>query len=492
MKPDFSPPLASLLAKLVDCGLNEAEKAKLEDILRKNPAAREYYRLYLATHLELADAAPQMHFAPVASTGRFRRFRLPLAIAALIPLSFGLALWAPWRADRHAPAPKALAVTTATENVRWSLPETPQAGVHLPAGRIQLTAGTLALALSGNQVMTLVAPTDFELINETESFLHRGDASLRIVGAGSPYAIRVPRGTVVDLGTEFSVKVAPEGTTDVWVFEGKALVSLTNGTSTREQQALVAGQSLRIGETLMPSPAKAVDFIRPLLPGVPARESTNHVIADFSAEFPTSALGSGQPFRGTETPATGWNYLWNPTGILGTSAKYQSLVPNTVNTFPAANGGGIFPMFTNFGNLPFNSGGQRHFRYGRIAKTSIHPGKFVPGRDYRAIIAYTIQAGEEGEISIANSSLAKYRVDGFITNGVDLDVFVNDTLVGALSKDGYQSLTATGFNGTLGNLSPGDTVYVTLGNNGDEASQRHETYDAFDACVIDFQLVRDP
>jgi hypothetical protein len=244
-----------------------------------------------------------------------------------------------------------------------------------------------------------------------------------------------------------------------------------------------------MGETLAPSPVKSADFVRPLLQGGD-RRNFPAVIADFSAEFPASTLGSGQPFGGTEKPAPGWSYLWNPTGTLGIATYYQALVTNTVNTFPAADGGGIFPMFTKTGNVAFNATAQGQFQYGRIAKTSIHPGKFIPGKDYRAIIAYTIQADEAGEVHIANSSLAKHRIDGFVTNGVDLDVYVNDTLVAALRKDGFESLTATDFNGSLGTLSAGDTVYVTLGNNGDDGHGSHEVYDAFDACVIDFQLVR--
>lgn len=490
MKSDFLPPLASLLAKLVDCGLNEPEKAKLEEILQKNPAAREYYRLYLATHLELAEAAPQMHFTPAAPIHWLRRFRAPLAIAALIPLIFSLFFWTPWRV-----AGPTLAIITVSQDARWNLSPPPTTGLNLHAGRIQLNTGTLAFALQGNQILTVEAPTDFELIHENELFLHSGNASLRIVGPGSPYAIRVPRGSVVDLGTEFSVKVAPDGTTDVWVFEGKALVSLTTGKSTREHQALAAGQSLRMAQTLVPTPVKVTDFIRPLLGEVGSTTPPSVLIADFSAEFPNSTLGTGQPFAGNETPTTGWNYLWNPSGTLDSSANYRPLVTNTVNTFPASNGGGIFPMFTKYANLAFNSPDQENFRFGRIAKTSIHPGKSVTGKDYRAIIAYTIQPDEAGEIHIANSSLAKHRVDGFATDGVDLDIYVNDTHVSALSKDGFQSLIASDFNGSLGTLSPGDTIYVTLGNNGnngDDGRSGYENYDAFDACIIDFQLVRVP
>jgi ferric-dicitrate binding protein FerR (iron transport regulator) len=487
-------PLASLLSKLVDGRITEEETTRLEEILRQNPAARAHYRQYVATHFDLNEILPQIE---IPQTPRwFRRSSVLLPIAASIALIAGAAFFAlrsapPVSAAAHGPV---LAVTKASKDVRWSLKKSPKVGINLSAGRVELTAGTLALTMRGGQVVTLAAPSDFELIDETEVFLHRGIASLRIIGESGPFGIRMPRGKVLDLGTEFAVNVAPDGTADVWVFEGKALVSLTAGTSPAETQSLTAGQSVRIGETLTPSPAKPVDFIRPLLDRDGGINSSSDVIARFSEEFPSSTLGSGQPFGGTETPARGWAYLWNPTGTLGNSASYQPLSPNTVNTFPAADGGGIYPMFTRLSDLPFNSTGQEIFQFGRIAKTSIHPGKYIKGKDYRAIIAYTIQPDEAGEIRITNSSLAKHRIDGFVTNGVDLDIFVNDTLMAALGKDGFDSLNATSFDGSLGTLAPGDTVYITLGNNGDDGHGHgiSAIYDAFDACVIDFQLEKAP
>jgi hypothetical protein len=218
-----------------------------------------------------------------------------------------------------------------------------------------------------------------------------------------------------------------------------------------------------------------------------AGSATAAVIADFSAEFPVSSLGGANPYSGSETPAAGWNYMWNPDGVIGTASGYQSLVPNTVSIFPGAAGGGISPMFTNLGNQAFSDldaepNGQGNFAFGRVAKTAFHPGVWSGGTvgDIRGIIAYTIQSGEAGTINIINSSFAKLTTNtNSGANGVDLDIFVNDTLVGALSKNGFQSLTASNFNGSLGNLSVGDTIYVTIGNNGN---------DAFDASVINFQL----
>ena len=222
---------------------------------------------------------------------------------------------------------------------------------------------------------------------------------------------------------------------------------------------------------------------------VGAGSTSAAIIADFAGDFPTSTLGAGLPFSGSETPTAGWSYLWNPTGVVGTASSYQSLAVNTVNTFPGAAGGGTTsPLFTNLGNVAFNNTaaeptGQGNFVFGRVARTSFHPGKFVSGTDYRGIIAYTIQAGEAGTVSITNSSLAKYITPGTGANGVDLDVYVNDSLIGALSKNGFHSTTATNFDGSLGNLIVGDTVYITIGNNGNDVG---------DASIIDFQLVSVP
>nr|MCU0748603.1 hypothetical protein [Akkermansiaceae bacterium] len=66
------------------------------------------------------------------------------------------------------------------------------------------------------------------------------------------------------------------------------------------------------------------------------------------------------------------------------------------------------------------------------------------------------------------------------------------TRVNSLRKDGYESITAVNFNGSLGKLLAGDTVYITLGNNGNDGNGSHDIYDAFDACIIDFQLLREP
>ena len=282
MRPDRSyQDLASRLSRLVDGLLDEEEAAELEALLRSNPAARDYYRRYLATHLDLAGHFERDTIADRPSTpARPRRTALLLATAALLPLASGLGLW--WMIKSTTPLPgppplittavspgPVLAVTARTEGVLWSLPDSPAPGLKLRSGPARLDSGLLTIDLVGGQSMTLQAPAEFELLTETEMYLVSGDASFRMPEGGNRYIIRVPGGAVVDLGTEFSVNVAADGTADIHVFEGLANASVTGeGDHTREERLLGAGDSVRIDGRLETSPTEPGDFLRPIAPRV--------------------------------------------------------------------------------------------------------------------------------------------------------------------------------------------------------------------------------
>jgi len=194
------------------------------------------------------------------------------------------------------------------------------------------------------------------------------------------------------------------------------------------------------------------------------------IVAGF-ADFVPGPNGAGPAYDGTEVPPTGWGYLWADTGDIGNSASYVPLEPNTVGVEPI----GSTPQWTADGSLVFNDLAQGNARFLRVSTGSLHPGD--GGQDAQAVVGYTLQEGDAGVISITNSSLRNISTVG---DGVALSVYVNDVL-----KPDFSDVVDGGtihFDGSLGLLNAGDTVYVAIGNGASNDSNN-------DASVLDFQLL---
>jgi len=165
------------------------------------------------------------------------------------------------------------------------------------------------------------------------------------------------------------------------------------------------------------------------------------VIADYRADF-----------TGT-TPATGWAYLWNSAGAIGTETNYTPLVWYAAGNHYNYDGLGGLPRVNPaaYANLNVNGG---------------HPGRGVgdgggtyTANDIYPIAGYTIQAGEEGPIYLTNAAVSGLSTG---SNGVDVRVYVNDTLINSFVQPSGPSL---GFDVPLGVLSAGDKVFVAVGPN---------------------------
>ncbi|MEM7673386.1 MAG: sulfatase-like hydrolase/transferase [Verrucomicrobiota bacterium] len=192
------------------------------------------------------------------------------------------------------------------------------------------------------------------------------------------------------------------------------------------------------------------------------------VIADFVDDFPNA---SGDGFQFAEANMSpGWEYLWNPSGTIPNSENYVPLAANTIDPDKTFWDDGIF---TADDSISFSDEGQEDFQYGRVgpAVQAMHPGNGADG-DFRAIAAYTIQGGESGTVSITNSFIQRANSG----QEVVLDVYVNDALQWSTSSTGQ----SVNFDGDLGALAVGDTVYVKLGAGSDGAGA--------DASTLDFTL----
>ena len=176
----------------------------------------------------------------------------------------------------------------------------------------------------------------------------------------------------------------------------------------------------------------------------------NVTIADFNGDYVPGAQGQTR----VEASADGWNYMWNDGahdwgGPIGMASKYETLkyCSASLRYTPT----GAYPAYYPGYYVYINSTGGMTGEGTQQIGTS----------DSFVIAAYTVQDDEAGDVSIAESS---FGVPAAASNGVELRVYVNDTLKTSFVQAGGAS--ASSFDISLGSLAVGDTVYVAAGPNG--------------------------
>jgi len=178
---------------------------------------------------------------------RFRRWALPVALAASVVLAVTLFLQPP----PSAPGRIAIGIVARVAGNAGALPaigETVYAGDVLETGAAQKLSVVInnaeSLRLDQNTMLAVVAKDEFRLESgrvyaDTGNFMYR-DGGL---------VIHTTMGTVTDVGTQFAVQVAAERL-DVAVREGR--VDVSHGAN---EFVAVAGERLQIGSDVEPTVA---------------------------------------------------------------------------------------------------------------------------------------------------------------------------------------------------------------------------------------------
>jgi hypothetical protein len=316
--------------------LDEAGVAALEDLLRGDAGARacfvRYARLHTDLYLEMraqqagkralgeilqADPAADRPAAaePGEPQGKRTALALPgirrwlaawgLAAACLVAVP-ALAWWlTAERAGEEAP----VAWLVNAQNCKWADDVEPAGDMH--AGKaLKIERGLAEIRFRCGARVVLEGPASLELLSARGARLVRGKLTARVPGAATGFEIVSPQGKVIDLGTEFGVAVSGQGTTDVYVFQGKVeacptdredaqVVSLTQNQAARIADGKVVR---REGERA----AGADQFVRAIVPPPVIRPRTVRV------DFRQAALGGVRDRAGNGTalthrlPGTGW------------------------------------------------------------------------------------------------------------------------------------------------------------------------------------------
>jgi hypothetical protein len=123
------------------------------------------------------------------------------------------------------PEPPSVARVSGAAETQWSDDGAPDDDGGVPAGRrLDLRQGLAQIAFQGGAVVILQGPAVLEPESPDAGRLARGGLVARIPPQAAGFLIRTPWATVVDRGTEFGVRVQPDGLSDVEVFRGQVEV----------------------------------------------------------------------------------------------------------------------------------------------------------------------------------------------------------------------------------------------------------------------------
>jgi RNA polymerase sigma-70 factor (ECF subfamily) len=265
----ISDELQDLIDDYLDGALDEAALARLEALLVADEAARahfvRYCRLHTDLHLEArarqagTQALVALGQEPAPPARPARRWLGWGAVAAGLALAAGLGWWLLARTGGAPAAEAEVAWLVNAQDCRWTA-DGP--GPMVPGAVLSLESGLAEVRFRAGARVVLEGPARLAVLSASSARLLRGKLAARVPEPASGFIVYSPSGRVLDLGTEFGVAVAEDGTTSVRVYQGEVIASRGEGQS---KLRLRRDQSARIDERgVRPEPAGP--FVRAIVP----------------------------------------------------------------------------------------------------------------------------------------------------------------------------------------------------------------------------------
>ncbi len=243
--------------------LSEPESGRLNKLLHEGAEARSFYLAYLAIHAGLArefgsrlpaesvDVFSGLADEPAAEARysipkrlRSRRSRRlwitagSAAAAAVLLACLFLASWKPKVVEAPQPpsdSPVAgarleqVATLSGCHAAQWADPgHSVEVGEKLSPGRLNLLSGIVEITFADGAVVLLEGPGEFEVLGASRGFLHHGQAVVRISRQARGFVLATRDVDILDLGTEFAVRVERSGKTEIQVLEGNVVAQMSN------------------------------------------------------------------------------------------------------------------------------------------------------------------------------------------------------------------------------------------------------------------------
>ena len=230
--------LNALCNALIDGQITDAERARLEQLLRNSEEARRFYVRALGLSASLMEYAGEMQTEAADAPIVTQRIVRPaawiwalgsLAAAAAIVLAF----WMGWTKDRGssgssrpeiaevpAESEEGVGRLSGAKDCHWSGTAF-RPGDDLHSGQqLKLDSGFAEITFDSGAQVTLEGPAVLDLHSAWEAVLQRGTLKANVPAEAVGFRVSNRTVNVVDLGTEFSMVADESGTTEVFVLKG--------------------------------------------------------------------------------------------------------------------------------------------------------------------------------------------------------------------------------------------------------------------------------
>ncbi len=274
--------LEALFNRFADGIASEADEERLGQVLRSSAEARKAYRqvmdLHSALHWDYVAVAipessqdlsqPSSHSSASGRAGWVAAFFAGIAVATVAAIAIAV-FW-----QNHSPHPqeKEVVKDAKSDSVAALLVDKVDAefakergpmGVRFGPGEYELLGGIVHLRFAQGADMILAGPARF-IVNDAQNIrLLSGKARIVAPATAKGFTVATKSADYIDLGTEFGLRVEPDGASDLYVFDGQ--VNVADPRSGKVLSEVFEGKASRFvnGVAATPPQLHATDFPTP-------------------------------------------------------------------------------------------------------------------------------------------------------------------------------------------------------------------------------------
>jgi hypothetical protein len=273
--------LHELLDGLVENNLSAEQRERLEGLLTHSDYARRQYVAYLDMSASLAHYAEERVSDETSEVVKFSLgTRLVQFITPWLPLAalvlFGFYVYFGYQAHDPLVLEKELveaeispvargyemrdeetvAVLTRGVGLIWdrSANFRPSVGESMPASSLKILQGIAQVELVDGATLILEGPIEYELVHGNAGLLKKGKLRAHVPKVAVGFTVGLPRGDVIDLGTDFGIEVHEDQAAELYVYRGKVRYQGVDFAGNHVSEDLVSNQAIYLSADGLSTP----------------------------------------------------------------------------------------------------------------------------------------------------------------------------------------------------------------------------------------------